>query len=43
MTIVYWPKNNLNNINDDEVEVEKAALPMMVRAMTAMSEGAGSI
>ena len=43
MMIVHWPKNNLSNINDHEVKVESAALPMMVRTMAAMSEGAGSI
>ena len=36
-------ENKLNHNNDDEVKGERAALPMMVRTMTAMSEGASSI
>ena len=36
-------ENILNHNNGDEVKVKKAAQPMMVRTMAAMSEGAGSI
>ena len=36
-------ENKLNHNNDDEVKGEIAALPMMVRTMTAMSDGASSI
>ena len=36
-------ENKLNHNNDDEVKGERAALPMMVRTMTAMSDGASSI